>query len=272
MAELLSIDNLCLRFGGLRALDEVDVSIAQGHIAGLIGPNGAGKTSLLNCICRFYQPQSGTIRLDGVDLLRVPTHGLAKRGLTRTFQHMELFAHMTVLENVLVGVHPTLRPSMFGEAFALPRARRAATRQRERAEETLDLMGLASWAAAPVQSLPLGIQKRTGVARALAARPRILLLDEPAGGLNGTEKRELAALLRDLRAKLDLTILLIEHDMDMVMSLCDQITVLDFGRRIAAGTPAEIRRDPVVIAAYLGTPETSGTSSQPVEAAVEPVR
>ncbi len=252
MANLLTIRGLTLTFGGLRALDDVDLDVCQGAIGGLIGPNGAGKTSLLNCICRFYHPQRGEVRLGGVELLRHAPHSLARLGLARTFQHMELFATMSVLENVLVGAHTESRPSMLGEALRLPLAGSAARRQRERALETLDLVGLGHLADHPVQALPLGLQKRTGVARALACRPRLLLLDEPAGGLNATEKRELGALLRGLRDRLDLTMLLIEHDMDMVMSLCDDITVLDFGKRIAAGPPAAIQRDPAVISAYLG--------------------
>ncbi|MBV9282206.1 MAG: ATP-binding cassette domain-containing protein [Chloroflexi bacterium] len=252
MAELLTVRGVTLTFGGLRALDNVDLDVAEGTIGGLIGPNGAGKTSLLNCMCRFYRPRSGEIRLDGEDLLRHPAHDLARLGVARTFQHVELFPSMTVLGNVLVGAHTGDRPGMLGEALWLPFARRAALRQRARALETLALVGMADAAAQPVQTLPLGLQKRAGIARALACRPRLLLLDEPAGGLNATEKRELGLLLRGLRDSLSLTILLIEHDMDLVMSLCDRITVLDFGKRIAAGPPAAIKRDPAVISAYLG--------------------
>lgn len=260
MADLLTVRGLTLTFGGLRALDDVDLDVRQGAIGGLIGPNGAGKTSLLNCICRFYHPQRGEVRLGGVELLRYAPHRLPRLGLARTFQHMELFATMSVLENVQVGAHAGLRPNMLGEALRLPSARRAAARQRERALETLDLVGLRHLAGAPVQSLPLGLQKRAGVARALACRPRLLLLDEPAGGLNAMEKRELAALLRLLRDRLDLTMLLIEHDMDLVMGLCDDITVLDFGKRIAAGPPAQVQRDPAVISAYLGVAPAAGAA------------
>jgi len=266
MADVLTIRRLTLAFGGLRALDDVDLTVRQGAIGGLIGPNGAGKTSLLNCICRFYHPQQGEVRLGDVELLRHPPHALAGLGLARTFQHMELFATMSVLENVLVGAHTAMRPHMLGEALRLPVARRAARRQRERALETLDIVGLGHLADQPVQALPLGLRKRTGVARALACRPRLLLLDEPAGGLNAAEKRELAALLRALRDRLDLSILLIEHDMDLVMGLCDDITVLDFGKRIAAGPPALIQRDPAVIAAYLGVTELAPVAEPAGEA------
>lgn len=252
MADLLSVRGVILAFGGLRALDGVDLAVAEGSISGLIGPNGAGKTSLLNCICRFYRPQSGAIRFGDVDVLRRPAHALADLGLARTFQHMELFGPMTVLENVLVGAHTRHRPGMAGEALALLSARRAERRMRAEALALLEMLGLAGHADVPAHALPLGLQKRIGLARALACKPRLLLLDEPAGGLNAAEKRELMALLRTLRDDLHLTILLIEHDMDVVMSLCETITVLDFGKRIANGTPAEIRRDPAVISAYLG--------------------
>jgi branched-chain amino acid transport system ATP-binding protein len=252
VAELLSVRGLTLAFGGLRALDDVDLAVAEGSIAGLIGPNGAGKTSLLNCICRFYRPQRGSILFDGVDLLRRPAHALAGLGLARTFQHMELFGPLTVLENVLVGAHTGRRPNMAGEAWALPGARRAERQMRLDGMALLTQLGLAAHAHVPARALPLGLQKRTGVARALACRPRLLLLDEPAGGLNASEKRELATLLRAVRDDLHVTILLIEHDMDLVMSLCESLTVLDFGRRIAEGSPAAVRRDPAVIGAYLG--------------------
>jgi ABC-type branched-subunit amino acid transport system ATPase component len=252
MADLLTVRGLTLTFGGLCALDDVDLAVEQRSIGGLIGPNGAGKTSLLNCICRLYRPQRGEIRFAGEDLLCHAAHDLARLGLARTFQQIELFASMSLLDNVLVGLHTGPRPGMFGEAFSLPSTRRAAQRQRQQAIETLELVGLSHLANHPVMALPLGLQKRAGVARALACRPRLLLLDEPAAGLNTTEKRELATLFRSLRDRIGLTILLIEHDMDLVMGLCDHITVLDFGKRIAAGPPAAVRHDPAVITAYLG--------------------
>ncbi|HWE61840.1 MAG TPA: ABC transporter ATP-binding protein [Chloroflexota bacterium] len=264
MADLLTVRGLTLTFGGLCALDGVDLDVARGTISGLIGPNGAGKTSLLNCICRFYRPQHGEIRLDGEELLRHAAHELARLGVARTFQQMELFATMSVLDNVLVGAHTQSRPGMLGEALGLPSARHMARRQRAWALEVLDMMGMRHLAGHHVLALPLGLQKRAGIARALACRPRLLLLDEPAGGLNATEKRDLATLLRTLRDRLGLTMLLIEHDMDLVMSLCEQITVLDFGKRIAAGSPAAIQRDPTVIAAYLGVAPVPG----PADAAI----
>lgn len=251
MTDLLVVRDLSLSFGGLRALDGVDLAVAEGSVAGLIGPNGAGKTSLLNCICRFYQPQHGEIRWGSVDVLRSPAHALAALGIARTFQQMELFPTMSVLENVLVGAHGR-RPGFLSEALALPGARRTERRLRADALDVLDLVGLRARAAQPARALPLGLQKRVALARALAVRPRLLLLDEPAAGLNSTEKRDLVDLLRALRVRLNLTILLIEHDMDLVMALCDALTVLDFGKRIAAGPPTVVQRDPAVIAAYLG--------------------
>jgi branched-chain amino acid transport system ATP-binding protein len=252
VAELLSVRNLSLAFGGLRALDDVDLTVEEGSVTGLIGPNGAGKTSLLNCICGFYKPQRGEIRVGDSNLLQLRPHQIVRTGLARTFQHVELFRSMTVLENVLVGAHTGRRAPALAEALSLPSARRAARGQLDLARSMLQILGLQAYASHLVTALPLGLQKRTGLARALISRPKLVLLDEPAGGLNDTEKRALGSLLQQLRAQLGITILLIEHDMDLVMGLCDSITVLDFGKRIAAGSPAAIKRDPMVISAYLG--------------------
>jgi len=259
--EALTVRDLSLSFGGIVALESVDLSVDAGAIGGLIGPNGAGKTSLLNCICRFYQPQGGSIRLGAVDVLRCAPHQLTGHGLARTFQHTELFRAMTVLGNVLVGAHTRGRPSVFADALRLPAARRASAAQASLARGVLERLDLTALADVRAGALPLGLQKRVGLARAIASRPNLILLDEPAAGLNPSEKREMAALLLRLRDELALTLLLIDHDMDLVMGLCDQVTVLDFGRRIASGPPKTIQRDPRVIAAYLGA-QYSAVSSE----------
>ena len=236
---LLTLRNVRLRFGGIVALDDVSLDVDEGKIAGLIGPNGAGKTTVFNVITRLYRPDSGQIDFDGRSLMRTPPHGILARGIARTFQNVELFSTMTVLENVLVGAHTTSR-------F------RADRGVRSRALETLGLVGIESLASRPVAGLPFGTLKRVELARALVSEPRLLLLDEPAGGLNHQELQELAMFIRLLRDELKLTVLLVEHHMRLVMSVSDHVHVLNFGRMIAGGPPEQVQRDPVVIDAYLG--------------------
>jgi len=247
---LLEVDNVSRRFGGIYALDEVSFIVNEGEIAGLIGPNGAGKTTAFNIITRLYKPNSGAVRYDGKDLLREPAHRVVRLGIARTFQNLQLCAHMTVLENVLVGAHSHL-------GFAHERDARAE------ALEVLDSLGLARYAPAPATGMPFGTLKRIELARALAARPKLLLLDEPAGGLNHAEVDELAGLIRRLRTDYGLTILLVEHHMNLVMTVSDRVTVLGFGRTIASGTPKKIQSDPAVIEAYLGAGAAKSADAPP---------
>jgi branched-chain amino acid transport system ATP-binding protein len=228
---LLSVEGVTRRFGGIVAVDDVSFDVAEGQIVGLIGPNGAGKTTMFNLITRLYRPDAGEIAFDGETLLRTAPHGIVKRGIARTFQNVELFGSMTVLEHVLLGRH----------------ARRGRS-----AREVLNYVGLAEVAHRPAAELPYGTQKRVELARALASGPRLLLLDEPAGGLNHEEVLELGALIRLLRVNLELTILLVEHHMGLVMSIAERVHVLDFGRLIASGTPAEVQGNRAVLEAYLG--------------------
>ena len=252
-APLLELDRISLSFKGVKAITDISFAVARGEICALIGPNGAGKSSLLNVINGVYQAQQGRVCFDGEVRRHMRPHHAAERGIARTFQNIALFKGMTVLDNVLTGRNLKRRSSWIEQALGIGRAHREDDVQRRRAEEVIAFLNIQAWRQSPVGTLPYGLQKRVELARALAAEPKLLLLDEPMAGMNASEKKEMSRFIVEINREFGTTVVLIEHDIGVVMGISSHVVVLDYGRKIGDGPPDAVRANPEVIAAYLGT-------------------
>jgi len=253
MSTLLEVENITLRFGGVTAINDVSFSVEDHELFAIIGPNGAGKTSIFNTISQVYHPQEGDIRFEGSSIMGTRPDRVAEMGIARTFQNIELFPQMTVIDNLLTGRHIRMKGSVLGGAIWWGKAKREEMENRRKVEDIIDFLEIEQWRKYPVALLPYGIQKRVELGRALAMDPKILLLDKPVAGMNLEETEDMARFILDIKRELDIAMIMVEHDMGLVMDIADRVMVLDFGQRIALGTPDEVQKNPDVIAAYLGS-------------------